>query len=79
MEMRKLTITTSRELSTEKKAEIEGKLAKKYGKIQTIYRIDEAIVGGIIIFDGEIAYDGSIKTQLAKLKDKFITELESTK
>jgi F0F1-type ATP synthase delta subunit len=75
--MRKLTITTSIELSPEKKADIENKLRGKYGKIQAIYRIDEAIVGGIIIFDGEIAYDGSLKNQLAKLKDKFISELEN--
>ncbi|NLT18788.1 MAG: F0F1 ATP synthase subunit delta [Firmicutes bacterium ADurb.Bin080] len=75
--MRKLTITTSKELSLEKKADIEGKLRKKYGEILTIYRVDEAIVGGIIVFDGEIAYDGSIKTQLSKLKEKFVSELES--
>jgi F0F1-type ATP synthase delta subunit len=75
--MRKLTITTSKELSLQKKADIEGKLRKKYGEILTIYRVDEAIVGGIIVFDGEIAYDGSIKTQLSKLKEKFVSELES--
>lgn len=75
--MRKLTITTSKELSLEKKADIEVKLRKKYGEILTIYRVDEAIVGGIIVFDGEIAYDGSIKTQLSKLKEKFVSELES--
>ena len=74
--MTKLTITTSRELSPEKKGEIEEKLKKKYGEIQTIYRINEAILGGIIIFDGKIAFDGSIKSQLTKIKDKFISELE---
>ncbi len=72
----KLTITTSRELSDQKKAEIEAKLQKKYGDFEAIYRIDKGIVGGIIIFDGQIAYDGSLKTQLTKLKDKMIDRLK---
>ncbi|HQC55317.1 MAG TPA: F0F1 ATP synthase subunit delta [Clostridia bacterium] len=74
--MAKLTITTSKELSSKKKSEIEARLQKKYGDFEAIYRIDKSIVGGIIIFDGQIAYDGSLKTQLTKFKDKMIEKLK---
>lgn len=76
--MTKLTITTSIELSLKKKAEIEKRLAKKYGEIEVVYRINESIIGGIIMFDGKIAYDGSIKTQLDKIKNNLISSLDDS-
>lgn len=74
--MNTLTITTSRELSPEKKFDIETKLQRKYGYFKAIYRVDQAILGGIIIFDGQTAYDGSLKTQLAKLRDKVVDKIQ---
>lgn len=76
--MTKLTITTSIELSLKKKAEIEKRLAKKYGEIEVVYRISKSIIGGIIMFDGKVAYDGSIKTQLDKIKNNLISSLDDS-
>lgn len=79
MAVTKITITTSSELSTSKRVEIEKRLIEKYGEIVAIYHVDEAIVGGIIIFDGKTAYDGSIKASLEKIKDQFINKLNDNK
>lgn len=69
--MTNLIITTSIELSREEKKSLEDGMKKKYGEITASYRIDDAIVGGIIIFDGDKVYDGSIRTQLNKIKEKI--------
>lgn len=69
--MTNLTITTAIELSEAQKAEIQKKLVKKYGKFSAVYRVNTALIGGIIIFDGDKVYDGSISTQLEKIKDKL--------
>ena len=67
-EMKKLTITTSTEISDEEKAKIEKVFSAKYDEeIYPVYLIDEAIIGGIIVFDGDKVYDGSIRNQLTKL------------
>jgi F0F1-type ATP synthase delta subunit len=42
-----------------------------FGEISVSYHIDDAIIGGIIIFDGEKIYDGSIRTQLNNIKEKI--------
>lgn len=69
--MTKLTITTSVELIDEEKDKLEKRLAKKYGKFKTEYHVDDDLVGGIIIFDGDKVYDGSVRKQLDKLKEKI--------
>lgn len=69
--MTNLTLTTAIELSEAQKVEIEKKLVKKYGKFSVLYRVNAALIGGIIIFDGDMVYDGSISTQLEKIKEKL--------
>ncbi len=70
--MIKLTITTSMEISDEEKAKIEKVFAKKYNEeIYPVYLIDDAIIGGIIVFDGEKVYDGSIRNQLTRLNNSL--------
>ena len=70
--MIKLTITTSMEISDEEKAKIEKVFAKKYNEeIYPVYLIDDAIIGGIIVFDGEKVYDGSIRNQLNRLNNSL--------
>lgn len=49
--------------------EIKDKLSKLFGqKVSYNFKIDPSIIGGVIIRDGNIIYDASIKTQLNKLK-----------
>jgi ATP synthase F1 delta subunit len=69
--MTKLTITTSVELSDQEKQELENKLAKKYEKFKTEYYIDDELIGGIIIFDGDKVYDGSIRNQLERMREQI--------
>ncbi len=69
--MIKLTITTSEALSGEEKARIEKSFASKYGRLRATYHINEGLIGGIIVFDGEKVYDGSIRTQLDNLLDNL--------
>lgn len=69
--MTNLTITTSEELADIQKSEIEKAMTKKYGMIKANYRVDDALIGGIVIFDGDTVYDGSIRTQLNNLKEKI--------
>lgn len=71
LKMINLTITTAIELSEEQKLECEKKLAEKYGKFRAVYRVNDSLIGGIIIFDGDKVYDGSISTQLKKIKEKL--------
>lgn len=69
--MTKLTITTSIELTDAKKTQIQKALAAKYGRAKTYFRVDDALIGGIIIFDGEKVYDGSLRNQLDKIKERL--------
>lgn len=69
--MTKLTITTSVALSNQEKAALEQRFVKKYGEFTTDYYVDDEIIAGIIIFDGDKVYDGSIRTQLDKMREKI--------
>lgn len=51
--MKKITVTTSIELSDEKKDEIIAKLEKKYGKADYAFHVDYDLIGGIMLFDGD--------------------------
>ncbi len=72
--MTNLTITTSVALSSAEKNMIEKHMSTKYGSFTTSYHIDDAIIGGIIIFDGDKVYDGSIRTQLNSIKETIIKQ-----
>lgn len=69
--MIKLTITTSVELTEEEKAKIEKSFSSKYGKIKATYHVNDELIGGIMVFDGDKVYDGSIRTQLDKIKERI--------
>jgi F0F1-type ATP synthase delta subunit len=69
--MSKITITTNIELTKEKKAEIISQLEKKYGDADYVFHVDYEIIGGIMLFDGDKIYDGSIRTQLEIFKEKI--------
>jgi len=66
--MTNIHVTLSAPLSSETEAALEAWLTKRYGQHTVVYHIDESILGGIVIFDGERVYDGSIKSMLKTLK-----------
>lgn len=66
--MTKLTVTTAAPLSEERKTELEKEFVTKYGGIKVNYVVDDAIIGGIIIFDGNEVFDGSVSGRLSSLE-----------
>ena len=48
---------------------MESFLTDKYGDHSAVYHVDDSLLGGIVIFDGEKVYDGSLKNKLRSLKN----------
>ena len=68
--MRSITVTTAKEITEKDLKKITQYLDKKYGDYSVKYVVEDELVGGIIIFDGEKIYDGSIRGQLTKIMNK---------
>ena len=67
------TVVTASQLSEPLMKEIITSLEKKTGKkVSLSSEVDPALIGGVVIKIGDIIYDGSIKTQLHKLKDNIL-------
>jgi F-type H+-transporting ATPase subunit delta len=65
-------VTTAAPLTAERVTQIEQKLAALTGrKVDMTTSVDPAIIGGVVTRIGSTVYDGSIATQLAKLKEKL--------
>jgi F-type H+-transporting ATPase subunit delta len=66
-------ITTAREISEQEKAALQGRLKTATGKdVRLQFRTDPAIIGGVVTRIGSLVYDGSIKNQLAQMKQKLM-------
>jgi len=63
-------ITSALELTDDEKAQLKQALESKYDRKMSVqYRIDESILGGIVVeFDGQVL-DGSLRTRLKEIKD----------
>lgn len=66
------TVVTASQLTDPLTKEIVASLEKKTGKkVSLSSEVDPALIGGVVIKIGDIIYDGSIKTQLHKLRDNI--------
>ena len=66
-------ITTARELTPEECSELEHDLGRVTGKnIRAHYAQDRTILGGAIARVGSTVYDGSVKGQLERIRQKMI-------
>jgi len=66
------SVVSAIELTEELKAKVRGTLEKLTGKkVDLTTSVDPAIIGGIIAKVGDLELDGSIRTQLASLKDSI--------
>ncbi len=74
--MTRLTVTTAEPLSEERKTALEKEFATKYGEIKVNYVVDDAIIGGIIIFDGNEVFDGSVSGRLSSLEEAVKGKLQ---
>jgi F-type H+-transporting ATPase subunit delta len=66
------TVVSAVELSDELQQNVQATLEKLTGKkVELTTSVDPSIIGGIIAKVGDLVLDGSIKTQLAGLKDSI--------
>jgi F-type H+-transporting ATPase subunit delta len=65
-------VTTAAPMTPERVTQIEQKLAALTGrKVNMTTSVDPAIIGGVVTRIGSTVYDGSIATQLVRLKEKL--------
>jgi len=66
------TAVSAIELTKKEKREIERSLGSLTGKsISLDYKVDENIWGGIVIYAGNVVYDGSVRHIVDKLRQQF--------
>ena len=66
------SVISAVELSGELQAKVQATLEKLTGKkVELTAKVDPSIIGGVIAKVGDLVLDGSIKTQLAGLKDSI--------
>ena len=75
MEHRKVLsaeVTTAVPLSPERSAQLQQRLTAATGRVVTMTtKVDASIIGGVVTRIGSTVYDGSVATQLAKVKDRL--------
>lgn len=67
--MTELTVTSHKPLSRAKRTEIETEFAAKYGDVAVKYVVNDAILGGLVIFDGDKVCDGSVSGRLSEIRE----------
>ncbi len=66
------TVISAIPLSNKKVKELEEKLSKKYNKNVTLEnKVEENILGGVLVRLGNIQIDGTVKTRLNNIKDQL--------
>jgi F-type H+-transporting ATPase subunit delta len=65
-------VTTALPLTPDRTTQLQKKLADITGRtVEMTTSVDPSIIGGVVTRIGGTVYDGSIATQLAKLKEKL--------
>ena len=65
-------VTTAAPLSSERVAELQQRLARISGRtVAMTTKVNAAIIGGVVTRIGSTVYDGSIATQLAKVRHRL--------
>jgi F-type H+-transporting ATPase subunit delta len=65
-------VTTAAPLDAAREAQLQQRLAQATGrKVEITTSVDPSIIGGVIARIGSTVYDGSIATQLEKMKEKL--------
>lgn len=69
-----ITVTSAQPLTDSLREQISAKMSQIIGKAVTITeKVDDKLIGGIIIDYGSRRYDGSVKTRLNALKNELAT------
>jgi F-type H+-transporting ATPase subunit delta len=65
-------VTTAVPLSPERISDLQQRLARITGRtVAMTTKVDQAIIGGVVTRVGSTVYDGSVATQLAKVRDRL--------
>ena len=68
-------VTTAVPLSEAQLSQLRDSLAQATGQqISLSARVDPAVIGGALTRVGSVVYDGTLSRQLARLKERFVTE-----
>lgn len=68
-------ITSAKPLSTAIESRLKAALEKRTGKIVLLEkREDPALLGGVVAQIGDMVYDGSVRTQLAAVREQLLSE-----
>jgi F-type H+-transporting ATPase subunit delta len=66
-------VTSARPLSPENVASIQAALEKVSGKkVLLEKKEDPALLGGVVAKVGDVVYDGSVRTQLESMRERFL-------
>ena len=69
------SVTSARELDDAEKAELRGALEHISGRrVEAQYQLDPALIAGTVVRVGSTIYDGSIRTQLERLREKLASQ-----
>lgn len=69
----RVDVTSAYPLSTDEEKGLQSALAKKLGKKLSIsYKTDRNILGGLVVQAGMRVWDGSLRSSLNKLKERFV-------
>jgi F-type H+-transporting ATPase subunit delta len=67
-------VTTAREINEQEKTLLRDKLKAATGKdVRLQFRTDPNLIGGVVTRIGSVIYDGSIKNQLAQMKQRLMS------
>jgi F-type H+-transporting ATPase subunit delta len=68
-------ITAAAELSTERLEQLQQRLAGVTGRTVTMTtRVDPSLIGGVVARIGGTVYDGSVATQLERMREKLLQQ-----
>ena len=66
-------ITSARPLNAEDRAQLEAQIAKLAGaRVRASYGEDATLLGGAVVEVGSTVYDGSVRAQLERLKQRLV-------
>jgi F-type H+-transporting ATPase subunit delta len=68
-------VTSAADLTANERAELDATLAKLTGrKVQAQFKTDPTLIGGAVVKIGSTIYDGSVRSQLDRLRARMIAE-----
>lgn len=69
------TVTSARPLDPQLETRLKAALERQSGKVVILEKQeDPSIVGGLVTQLGDVLYDGSVRTQLAQLREQLLSE-----